>query len=65
MRWFAPSEEDFTNRTLQKRLWDSGDQFRVKSCPEAKEYSGPIVSISFAEARVASPRANDARGILQ
>jgi hypothetical protein len=54
MRWIAPSEEDFTNRTLRKRLWDSGDQFRANFCAEAQDYPGPIVSIiflGFAEAR--------------
>ena len=31
MIWIAPSEKDTTNGTLEKRLWDSADQFRANS----------------------------------
>jgi type I restriction enzyme M protein len=47
MHWIAPSEKDHTNGTLEKRLWDSADQFRANSGLKAQEYSGPILVISF------------------
>ena len=31
MEWIAPSEKDTASETLEKRLWDSADQFRANS----------------------------------
>jgi carbohydrate esterase-like sialic acid-specific acetylesterase len=31
MHWIAPSEKNTANGTLEKRLWDSADQFRAQS----------------------------------
>ena len=56
MHWIAPSERDTTNGTLEKRLWDTADQFRANSGLKAQEYSGPILGIiflRFAEVRFA------------
>ena len=58
--WIAPSEKDSISGTLEKRLWDSADQFRANSGLKAQEYSGPILGIiflRFAEARFAAQRA--------
>jgi type I restriction enzyme M protein len=59
MYWIAPSEKDSISGTLEKRLWDSADQFRANSGLKAQEYSGPILGIiflRFAEARFAAQR---------
>lgn len=34
MQWIAPSDKDATNGSLEKRLWDSADQFRANSASE-------------------------------
>lgn len=60
MNWIAPSEKDTGRTTLEKRLWDSADQFRANSGLKAQEYSGPILGIiflRFAEVRFALQRA--------
>jgi type I restriction enzyme M protein len=60
MQWIAPSEKDALTQTLEKRLWDSADQFRANSGLKAQEYSGPILGIiflRFAEVRFAQKRA--------
>ena len=60
MHWIAPSEKDTAAATLEKRLWDSADQFRANSGLKAQEYSGPILGIiflRFAEVRFAQQRA--------
>jgi type I restriction enzyme M protein len=60
MQWIAPSEKDTLTQTLEKRLWDSADQFRANSGLKAQEYSGPILGIiflRFAEVRFAQKRA--------
>jgi type I restriction enzyme M protein len=60
MQWIAPSEKDPLTQTLEKRLWDSADQFRANSGLKAQEYSGPILGIiflRFAEVRFAQKRA--------
>ena len=60
MHWIAPSEKDNATDTLEKRLWDSADQFRANSGLKAQEYSGPILGIiflRFAEVRFALQRA--------
>lgn len=59
MHWIAPSEKDSATNTLEKRLWDSADQFRANSGLKAQEYSGPILGIiflRFAEVRFAAQR---------
>ena len=60
MQWIAPTEKDSGNSTLEKRLWDTADQFRANSGLKAQEYSGPILGIiflRFAEVRFAAQRA--------
>lgn len=60
MHWVAPSEKDNANGTLEKRLWDSADQFRANSGLKPQEYSGPILGIiflRFAEVRFTAQRA--------
>ncbi len=60
MQWIAPSEKDALTDTLEKRLWDSADQFRANSGLKAQEYSGPILGIiflRFAEVRFIIQRA--------
>lgn len=47
MNWIAPSEKDTDNAALEKRLWDTADQFRANSGLKAQEYSGPILGIIF------------------
>lgn len=59
MHWIAPSERDTENAALEKRLWNSADQFRANSGLKAQEYSGPILGIiflRFAEVRFALQR---------
>jgi type I restriction enzyme M protein len=60
MHWVAPSEKDTATDTLERRLWDTADQFRANSGLKAQEYSGPILGIiflRFAEVRFAAQRA--------
>ncbi len=60
MHWVAPSEKDLANESLEKRLWDSADQFRANSGLKAQEYSSPILGLiflRFAEVRFAARRA--------
>jgi type I restriction enzyme M protein len=47
MLWIAPTEKDADAKTLEKRLWESADQFRTNSGLKAQEYSGPILGIIF------------------
>ncbi|MBW8076994.1 MAG: N-6 DNA methylase [Gallionella sp.] len=59
MHWIAPSEKDTASATLEKRLWDTADQFRANSGLKAQEYSGPILGLiflRFAEVRFAIQR---------
>ena len=60
MHWIAPSEKDTAAATLERRLWDSADQFRANSGLKAQEYSGPILGLiflRFAEVRFTAQRA--------
>ena len=60
MRWIATPEKDIATITLEKRLWDTADQFRANSGLKAQEYSGPILGLiflRFTEARFAIQRA--------
>jgi type I restriction enzyme M protein len=60
MLWIAPSEKDSATVTLEKRLWDTADQFRANSGLKAQEYSAPILGLiflRFAEVRFAAQRA--------
>ena len=64
MIWIAPTEKDTAAATLEKRLWDSADQFRANSGLKAQEYSGPILGIiflRFAEVRFTQQRAKRER----
>lgn len=59
MKWIAPSEKDTSAATLEKRLWETADQFRANSDLKAQEYSGPILGLiflRFAEVRFAIQR---------
>ena len=59
MHWIAPSEKDTDNAALEKRLWDTADQYRANSGLKAQEYSGPILGIiflRFAEVRFVKQR---------
>lgn len=61
MHWIAPSEKDTSATSLEKRLWESADQFRANSGLKAQEYSGPILGIiflRFAEVRFVAKRAS-------
>src|SRR5262245_48094271 len=51
MHWVAPSEKDSSNGSLEKRLWESADQFRANSGLKPQEYSGPILGIIFLNPR--------------
>ncbi len=60
MQWISATEKDSGNGTLEKRFWESADQFRANSGPNAQKYSGPILGIifqPFAEVRFAEQRA--------
>jgi type I restriction enzyme M protein len=60
MHWVAASEKENGSAELEKRLWDSADQFRANSGLKAQEYSGLILGLSFlrfAEVRFAAQRA--------
>ncbi len=60
MHWVAPSAKDTLTDTLEKRLWDSADQFRANSGLKAQEYSSPILGLiflRFAEVRFVARRA--------
>src|ERR1035437_1715490 len=38
MQWIAPLEKDLATDTLEKRLWDAGDQFRANFGLKSQEY---------------------------
>jgi len=60
MHWIAPSERDTTTDTLEKRLWNTADQFRANSGLTAAQYSAPVLGLIFllfAETRFAQRRA--------
>jgi type I restriction enzyme, R subunit len=63
MQWIAPAEKDVATDTLEKRLWDSADQFRANSELKAQEYSGPILGIIFL--RFATVRFAEQRAMLE
>ena len=59
LRWIATPERDTATTTLERRLWDTADQFRANSGLKAQEYSGPILGLiflRFAEVRFAIQR---------
>jgi|SRR5581483_5463982 len=47
MHWVAPSEKDQVTGTLEKRLWDTADQFRANSGIKVQAYSGSILGVIF------------------
>ena len=56
----TPTEKDAAAATLEKRLWDSADQFRANSGLKSQEYSAPVLGLifqRFAEVRFAAQRA--------
>ncbi|MDP2878494.1 MAG: class I SAM-dependent DNA methyltransferase, partial [Sulfuricella sp.] len=60
MHWIAPSERDTATDTLERRLWNTADQFRANSGLTAAQYSAPVLGLIFllfAETRFAQRRA--------
>jgi len=60
MHWIAPSEKDTDNAALEKRFWDTADQFRANSGLKSQQYSAPVLGLiflRFAEVRFAAQRA--------
>lgn len=60
MHWIAPSERDTATDTLEKRLWNTADQFRANSGLTAAQYSAPVLGLIFllfAETRFSQRRA--------
>ncbi|OIP11192.1 MAG: hypothetical protein AUK53_08850 [Betaproteobacteria bacterium CG2_30_59_46] len=60
MHWIAPSERDTATDTLEKRLWNTADQFRANSGLTAAQYSAPVLGLIFllfAETRFTQRRA--------
>ena len=47
MHWIAPSERDTATDTLEKRLWNTADQFRANSGLKAGQYSTPVLGLIF------------------
>jgi hypothetical protein len=47
MQWIAPPGKDSASDTLEKRLWDTADQFRANSGLSAAQYSQPILGWIF------------------
>jgi len=59
MHWVAPSAKDAASDTLERRLWETADQFRANSGLKAQEYSSPILGLiflRFADVRFAARR---------
>jgi len=59
MHWIAPSERDTATDTLEKRLWNTADQFRANSGLTTAQYSAPVLGLIFllfAETRFALRR---------
>ena len=46
MIWIAPSEKDTDNAALDKRLWDTADQFRANFGLKAQEYAEAVPPVS-------------------
>ncbi len=46
MRWVAASERDADKVTLEKRLWDTADQFRANSALKVQAFAGSIPGIN-------------------
>jgi type I restriction enzyme M protein len=70
MIWITAAAKDQSTTTLEKRLWDSADQFRANSGLKAQEYSGPILFHSALNAKgragfVMANSASDARASEQ
>jgi len=60
LRWITTAAKDAAAVTLEKRLWDTADQFRANSGLKPQEYSGPILGLiflRFAETRFVAQRA--------
>jgi type I restriction enzyme M protein len=60
MKWIAPSEKDAASAELEKRLWDSAENFYANAGLKPQEYSAPVLGLiflRFAEVRFAAQRA--------
>ena len=47
MRWVAPAEKDAATDTVERRRWESADQFRANSGLKAGQYSTPLLGLIF------------------
>jgi hypothetical protein len=65
MIWIAPSEKDTANGTLEKRLWDSGEQFRANSGLKPQEYSAPVLGLILVRFGPVSQRKNPVHPLRQ
>ena len=43
MHWIGASEKDLATETLEKRLWDTANQFRANSALKSQEYSASVL----------------------
>ena len=60
MKWIAPTEKDAASAELEKRLWDSAEDFYANAGLKPQEYSAPVLGLiflRFAEVRFAAQRA--------
>jgi type I restriction enzyme M protein len=60
MKWIAPSEKDAASAELEKRLWDSAEDFYANAGLKPQEYSAPVLGLiflRFAEVRFAAQSA--------
>jgi type I restriction enzyme M protein len=47
MKWIAPSEKDAAAADLEKRLWDSAENFYANAGLKPSEYSAPVLGLIF------------------
>ena len=52
MHWIAPAGKDSATDTLEKRLWDTADQFWAKSGLSAAQYSQPVPRLLSGEVKL-------------
>jgi type I restriction enzyme M protein len=59
MKWIAPAEKDAAAADLEKRLWDSAEDFYANADLKPQEYSAPVLGLiflRFAEVRFGAQR---------
>ena len=47
MKWIAPPEKDAAAADLEKRLWDSAENFYANAGLKPSEYSAPVLGLIF------------------